>query len=184
MTNKNWIPPALALGALLFAGLAFSDEQMGSMQAGQHGGGMMGGMGDSQMMQAMRDPATMRAWMHDMMGDPQLMASMMQTMQSEMKIAAESGRLGQIYCPMMGFTPENPPKPRPAVPPNGLTPETLFLQTCSQCHALPDPERHTRSEWPGVVRRMQQHMAAGGFARLTPDQADSILNYLDVHAKD
>lgn len=35
----------------------------------------------------------------------------------------------------------------------------IYSLACSQCHALPDPQRHTASEWPGVVKRMQQHMA-------------------------
>ena len=29
---------------------------------------------------------------------------------------------------------------------------------CSQCHALPDPQRYTGREWPGVVARMQKNM--------------------------
>lgn len=35
----------------------------------------------------------------------------------------------------------------------------IFSIACSQCHALPDPRRHTAREWPAVVKRMQQHMA-------------------------
>lgn len=35
----------------------------------------------------------------------------------------------------------------------------IYSLACSQCHALPDPQRHTASVWPGVVRRMQDHMA-------------------------
>ena len=30
---------------------------------------------------------------------------------------------------------------------------------CTQCHALPDPRRHTAREWPDVVERMKRHMA-------------------------
>jgi cytochrome c2 len=30
---------------------------------------------------------------------------------------------------------------------------------CSQCHELPDPQRHTTREWPAVVERMKRHMA-------------------------
>jgi hypothetical protein len=30
---------------------------------------------------------------------------------------------------------------------------------CTQCHALPDPRRHTPGEWPAVVERMKEHMA-------------------------
>jgi hypothetical protein len=35
----------------------------------------------------------------------------------------------------------------------------MYSLACSQCHALPDPQRHTAGEWPGVVKRMQAHMA-------------------------
>ncbi len=35
----------------------------------------------------------------------------------------------------------------------------MFSIACSQCHALPDPQRHTAREWPLVVQRMQGHMA-------------------------
>ncbi len=35
----------------------------------------------------------------------------------------------------------------------------IYGIACSQCHALPDPQRHTAREWPGVVQRMQGHMA-------------------------
>ena len=35
----------------------------------------------------------------------------------------------------------------------------IFVLACSQCHALPDPQRHTAAEWPEVVARMKQHLA-------------------------
>ena len=35
----------------------------------------------------------------------------------------------------------------------------MFSIACTQCHALPDPRRHSRREWPGVVERMKEHMA-------------------------
>lgn len=35
----------------------------------------------------------------------------------------------------------------------------IYSIACSQCHALPDPQRHTATEWPEVVRRMRGHMA-------------------------
>jgi cytochrome c2 len=35
----------------------------------------------------------------------------------------------------------------------------MFSIACTQCHALPDPRRHTRREWPAVVERMKEHMA-------------------------
>jgi hypothetical protein len=33
-----------------------------------------------------------------------------------------------------------------------------FRLACQQCHVLPDPHRHTASEWPAVVARMQENM--------------------------
>jgi hypothetical protein len=33
-----------------------------------------------------------------------------------------------------------------------------FRLACSQCHALPDPRRHTAQEWPAVVARMKENM--------------------------
>ena len=35
----------------------------------------------------------------------------------------------------------------------------MFSIACTQCHALPDPRRHTSREWPAVVERMREHMA-------------------------
>ncbi|MFN0162455.1 MAG: hypothetical protein ACKVQQ_14580 [Burkholderiales bacterium] len=33
-----------------------------------------------------------------------------------------------------------------------------FTHACAQCHTLPDPRRHTREAWPGVVARMERNM--------------------------
>ena len=35
----------------------------------------------------------------------------------------------------------------------------MFSIACAQCHALPDPRRHTAREWPAIVERMKRHMA-------------------------
>ena len=35
----------------------------------------------------------------------------------------------------------------------------IYSIASTQCHALPDPQRHTAQEWPGVVQRMQGHMS-------------------------
>ncbi|MBX3662341.1 MAG: hypothetical protein KF804_07825 [Burkholderiales bacterium] len=47
----------------------------------------------------------------------------------------------------------------PQHPALGTRSGQMFSIACSQCHALPDPQRHTAGEWPSVVQRMQQHMA-------------------------
>jgi hypothetical protein len=47
------------------------------------------------------------------------------------------------------------PKKYPAVNrPEGQS----FKLACQQCHVLPDPQRHTASEWPAVVARMEKNM--------------------------
>jgi hypothetical protein len=33
-----------------------------------------------------------------------------------------------------------------------------FRLACSQCHVLPDPKRHSATEWRAVVARMQENM--------------------------
>jgi len=33
-----------------------------------------------------------------------------------------------------------------------------FRLACNQCHVLPDPQRHSASEWRAVVARMQENM--------------------------
>lgn len=48
---------------------------------------------------------------------------------------------------------------RPGHPALSTRAGEAFAIACSQCHALPDPARHTAREWPGVVQRMQRHMA-------------------------
>ncbi len=35
----------------------------------------------------------------------------------------------------------------------------IFSIACSQCHVLPDPQRHAAPEWPAVIERMQRNMA-------------------------
>ena len=41
-------------------------------------------------------------------------------------------------------------------------PGKIFKNTCSQCHATPEPKQHTKEEWPIVVRRMVKNMQAIG----------------------
>jgi hypothetical protein len=47
----------------------------------------------------------------------------------------------------------------PAHPALKTTAGQMYSLACSQCHALPDPQRHTAREWPAVVERMKGHMA-------------------------
>ena len=47
----------------------------------------------------------------------------------------------------------------PAHPALRGTSGQMYSLACSQCHALPDPQRHTARQWPAVVERMKRHMA-------------------------
>jgi hypothetical protein len=64
-----------------------------------------------------------------------------------------------------------------------------FDLACSQCHALPDPKRHTAKEWPEVVERMKKHIEWVGSVRgrePNPEgelQEDKIVMYLQRHAR-
>jgi cytochrome c5 len=74
---------------------------------------------------------------------------------------------------------------RPASVENLGPPDTpglaLFRQTCSLCHALPDPKLHTADEWPGVVGRMRKNMEIMGKRVITDQERDEVLNYLERH---
>jgi hypothetical protein len=66
----------------------------------------------------------------------------------------------------------------------------MFTIACTQCHALPDPKRHTAREWLLVVERMKRHMAWANTIvgvdalRTTPvlDTAE-IVRFLQRHAR-
>ncbi|MFN7085156.1 MAG: hypothetical protein ACK4N4_00855 [Burkholderiales bacterium] len=66
----------------------------------------------------------------------------------------------------------------------------MYGIACSQCHALPDPRRHTAREWPKVVQRMKQHMAwtnvVVGATELRTDpvlRTDEIVRFLQRYAR-
>lgn len=66
----------------------------------------------------------------------------------------------------------------------------IYSLACSQCHALPDPQRHSAREWPDVVKRMQGHMAwantiVGARELRTEPELDTaeIIRLLQRHAR-
>jgi len=58
----------------------------------------------------------------------------------------------------------------------------LFAQTCSQCHALPDPQQHTAAQWPSVVARMEQHMRQSNIPLPGEREIKDIDAFLEQHA--
>lgn len=59
-----------------------------------------------------------------------------------------------------------------------------FVSTCSQCHAAPAPESHTKTEWPRVVLRMKSNMSAANIPTPEQDTLLTIIDYLQQHSID
>ena len=66
----------------------------------------------------------------------------------------------------------------------------IFSIACSQCHALPDPRRHSAREWPAVVERMKRHMAWANVVvgvselRTVPElKTEEIVRFLQRYAR-
>ncbi|MDB5810285.1 MAG: diheme cytochrome c family protein [Betaproteobacteria bacterium] len=66
----------------------------------------------------------------------------------------------------------------------------IYSIACSQCHVLPDPQRHTAQEWLPVVERMRRNLAwanrvTGDAAMRTSPELDivEIVRYLQRHAR-
>lgn len=77
----------------------------------------------------------------------------------------------------------------PAAYPDLATRGWAFREACSQCHGLPDPRSHRRSEWPLIVSRMEENMAwmnrvvGSKVVRGEPQlQVQDIVAYLQRHA--
>jgi cytochrome c5 len=68
------------------------------------------------------------------------------------------------------------------MPAAGSAGASLYKEFCSQCHALPDPKSHTRSDWPAIVDRMEGHMKMMNKKTMAGDQKKEILGYLDKNA--
>ena len=57
-----------------------------------------------------------------------------------------------------------------------------FLNACTQCHALPDPQQHTTQEWPGVTTRMKQNMLFMHKPLIQPKEEALIVQFLQLSA--
>lgn len=54
-----------------------------------------------------------------------------------------------------------------------------FTETCSRCHALPDPAQRTPAEWPGIVQRMRENAKQMGAPPIEDASARKITEYLE-----
>jgi cytochrome c2 len=58
--------------------------------------------------------------------------------------------------------------------------KATFVATCSRCHVLPDPRRHSPPDWPNVVMRMERNMERFRLSGVTHQMAESIVSYLQM----
>lgn len=75
-----------------------------------------------------------------------------------------------------------------AISPGAIpSPETqgavLYKNTCSQCHALPDPQLHTAKEWPAIVDKMLAYAQSMEKKGIVEREKKEILSYLARHAR-
>jgi len=89
--------------------------------------------------------------------------------------AQERSILGYLQSHAMRAMPEGQPPQGPGA--------ALFEQTCSRCHALPDPRQHAAAGWPAVVQRMREHMQQSNVPGISEEQADQIDGFLEREAR-
>jgi hypothetical protein len=68
------------------------------------------------------------------------------------------------------------------LPEMGTPGAVLYRKTCTQCHGLPSPARHTRGEWKHYLKLMESHMKNRGIA-FPDDEKIIIQGYLDRNAR-
>ncbi len=54
----------------------------------------------------------------------------------------------------------------------------LYMRRCGQCHQPYNPRAMTAAMWEIQVAKMEQKMSQAGLPPLTPDQKQTILDYL------
>jgi len=57
-----------------------------------------------------------------------------------------------------------------------------FARFCSQCHALPGPNKHSVAEWSVVVDRMKNNIISTGKQLPSEQEFGEILSYLQRNA--
>ena len=60
--------------------------------------------------------------------------------------------------------------------------ENEYHRVCASCHALPNPQVHTASQWPQVVSQMQQYISSYGMPQPDQQTLHDIEDYLEDHA--
>ncbi len=72
---------------------------------------------------------------------------------------------------------------KPASLPDATSPGAqLYVSRCGNCHAPYNPDEMTASMWDTQVTMMEVKIQAAGMPALTPDERESILEYLKRNA--
>ena len=106
----------------------------------------------------------------------EMMGSMMGSVE---ELSSEERRILLRYLTEHSQEPIDPAEYPDLTSPAGQS----FRNTCESCHALPDPNRHTRSEWPSVVARMQANMEHMGVEQPGEAKLEEVLDFLQRHSK-
>jgi cytochrome c2 len=106
------------------------------------------------MHEALKWPGIVERMVMRMEGRGNLGTLMSQMMAGVNAPSAEETRTLIDYLRRHAQTPLDPNRYPEIYRPSG----EAFRLACNQCHALPDPKRHTAEQWRAVVARMQQNM--------------------------
>jgi hypothetical protein len=106
------------------------------------------------MHEALKWPGIVERMVMRMEGRGNLGTLMSEMMAGVKAPSAEETRALIDYLRRYAQTPLEPNRYPEIYRPSG----EAFRLACDQCHALPDPKRHTAEEWRAVVARMQQNM--------------------------
>jgi hypothetical protein len=106
------------------------------------------------MHEALKWPGIVERMVMRMEGRGNLGTLMSEMMAGVSAPSAEETRALIDYLRRHAQTPLDPNRYPEIYRPSG----EAFRLACNQCHALPDPKRHTAEQWRAVVARMQQNM--------------------------
>ncbi|OAI51094.1 hypothetical protein AYO46_01945 [Betaproteobacteria bacterium SCGC AG-212-J23] len=106
------------------------------------------------MHNAARWPSVVERMVKRMAGRGNLGGVMSEMMAGVKAPSAEETRTIVAYLRKHAQTPLDPARYPEVNAPAG----EAFRLACSQCHVLPDPQRHSVAEWRAVVARMQENM--------------------------
>lgn len=195
----------LSATALLVAGTAGTSIAQGMMM----GRGMMGAPNQGQYPPAMNparlpDPASAGAQLlrefcaqcHNLPGPglhtagewPAVVRQMDGYMRSEagggMMMARVAVASNQQLAVILGYLQAHAQTPQESAPQPDQkdTSFKAYRFFCSQCHALPDPRRHSAAEWPAVVEHMNTYMVTSGRAVPSAGELQAIIGFLQKHS--